>query len=469
MSVSVVGVGLPLTGNNVIGIPGGVVGVQDGDLYLCQVAIRSLAATCNTPSGWVRVSAAGNHCMYARIYRTGASENSPTITFTGGVAGDDTYARLMAVRGMTPEAVADLLTQQSNASAQNIAYPALPVTAANSLAIMALWKQDDSTSVTTPAGWTLDAVTQSTAGNDMLNGLYHQVQTTATPVTAGSVTVTGGVAAVSSAIMLTIKISAAITVTEQDAYPPRTLITMSSLTLGDDIAIYRVVAGQRTLVRGTTVDGVADTAVVRVDGELPFGVLVSYVGVVNGSAEYATGAVTYTLTGGKVALTDAVTGQAVEAVILAWEKLSYDKGASLFRVGGRNVVISGDLGQFTASISFYFEATSSADNFQELMAGATEGIFQIRGPGVLNGKVYDDVDCYVAVLSAEKARYSQDGSDPRRTWVVQVAENDAWAADLEAAGYSYQDMADYYGTAGHYYDVDIEFSSYLAVAQGDFS
>jgi hypothetical protein len=255
----------------------------------------------------------------------------------------------------------------------------------------------------------------------------------------------------------------ALTATEQDVYPPRVLLTASDLNLGDSIQLYRVVGGDRTTVRAGSDDEVDDPSFVRIDAELPFGVPVSYVAVVNDDFEFTTSSVTYTLPGGKVVLSDAINGNAVEVVILAWPDKTYERRAALYRVGGRNVAVVGDYGMFTGDIEFYTEATSTRDELADLFASATEGVIQIRQPGG-----YDGIDSFIAILGVTERRFSPDGSDQRRTHVVRAAETEGWAPALEATGYTLQDVADAYDGLT-LADLAGDFSTLLAVAQGDFS
>ncbi|MDG4799055.1 hypothetical protein [Micromonospora sp. WMMD980] len=231
----------------------------------------------------------------------------------------------------------------------------------------------------------------------------------------------------------------AITATVQDTWPPRVLVSVTGLTVGDAVEVYRVVAGQRTLLRAGASASVIDPAFLRVDAELPFGVPVAYVAVVNGGTEYATSAVACNLPGGRVAVSDAITGDAAETVIMAWPDKLRERDNTVFRVGGRNVVVSGPMAGFTGDVEFYAASTSARDDLMDLLAAATEGVVQIRQPGG-----YDGVDSYVAVLAVTERRWSQDGSDPRRRILVQVAEVDAWAPALEARGATLQDIADAY-------------------------
>jgi len=253
-----------------------------------------------------------------------------------------------------------------------------------------------------------------------------------------------------------------ITVIAQNVWPPRVQVAVAYLQVGDSISIYREIGNDRTLVQNGQSVSLTDVSFVRIDAELPFGTPVHYVAVINNDSTTSPD-VTYTLPGGKVALSDAISGLSAEVVIWAWPDKAYNPQATVFKPAGRNVVVSGDLGQFTSIVEFYTDATSSAENVKALLDGATQGIILIRQPGG-----YDDVDCHVAILAYTPRRFSQDGSDPKRIHQVQVAEVTGWAAALAAAGFTYQNLADTY-TGLTYANVAADYATYLALAEGDFS
>lgn len=256
---------------------------------------------------------------------------------------------------------------------------------------------------------------------------------------------------------------ATLTAVTQDVWPVRVLLTLTGLTAGDDVAVYRMVGGVRTLVRATAVEDVPGTSLVRVDAELPFGVPVTYLAVVNGADDDTAGPVTYTLEGGKVAVTDAILGLAAEVVILAWPERSFNRRASGYAVGGRNVAVLGPWPMFAGAAELYVDSTSARDSLALVLAAATEGYVQIRQPGG-----YDGIDSYVAVLGAAERRMSQDGSDPRRVFALDLLEVEGWAPELQARGYTYGDVATFY-TGVTYATATADFATYLAAAQGDFS
>lgn len=458
---SYVGAGAAVTGNNASLNPALPSGLVAGDLVLIVASIRnSGTGTVNTPANWQVAYSSGNVAVLGRIYFAGMA--APTITFAGGVANADTMARAFALRGVAPQVVASIFTSLLNGSAQNIGGPAY--TNVKGMNVIVAWKQDDATAYTTPSGWTQIGLTSTTTGDDASMAIYYIADGSGGDSSWSTITVTGGVAAISRALQMGFPNGADIAVQALDTFPPRTQVTVSNLRLGDDVTVYRVVAGQRTPLRVGSASNVTDTAFLVIDGELPFGVPVSYLAVVNDSAEYSTSDTTYDLPGGKVVLTDAITGIACETVIRDWDEKGYDRQASVYRAGGRNVVVSGVLGGFTATIELYFDAYSGTEQFKELWANATQNVVQIRRPT----DDYDGIDCYVSILSARENRTWDNHTRPDRSWFIDVVEVDSWASTLEAVGFTYGDLESFY--AGQTYaDLAGDFATYLLLEQGDFS
>lgn len=251
---------------------------------------------------------------------------------------------------------------------------------------------------------------------------------------------------------------------EQDTWPPRVLLTASGLSIGNQTTIFRVVAGARTAVRGALAVFVDSTALVVVDAEMPFGVPVTWVLHVNGADVDTQGPVTLTLAGGKVALTDAITGLAAEVAILSVSDRARDAPSTVFNIDGKNRIISGRVGQYRATVEYFVETAAGSNAVAALLGTCTQGIILQRSP---DASRYEGTDDYLAVLSAADRRFSQDGTDERRIWQVQVAQCDGWSNQLEARGYTYQDVADAYAGLT-YADIAGDYLTYLALAQGDF-
>jgi hypothetical protein len=463
MTITYVGAGAAATANNASVSPALPAGLAADDLLLAVASIRnSGVGTVAGAAGWSVVTSSGNVAILGRFYN--ASVTAPTITFIGGVANADTIGRILAFRGVSPDALTQSTAAATlNASAQNITYPALDVPAAAHAVLMALWKQDDATSLTTPAGWTPVGMTSTTTGDDALQATFYQIQTTEADVASAAVTVTGGVAAISRGLLVALKPAASISVTPQDTWPPRNQVAVTGLTIGDSVTVYRVVAGVRTELRGA-VDAVDETAMVVLDAELPFGVPVSYVAVVQGAAEYTSAAVTYELTGGKIALTDAITGAAAEVVIGAEGDRTNGRQSARLKVAGRNVVVNGPAGQDQGSYELFVATTSSYDNLMSLLATATDGVVQIRGPGG-----YDGIDGYLAVDAWTTRRWLQDGRKEARLVTIEWAEVDPWALTLVARGFTLADLAAAYPPPATLQDLGAAYGTFLDLAQADLS
>ena len=463
MTITFVGAGTAATGNNASVSPTFHASTTVGDLVLIQASIRSSGTgDVNVPTGWTSLVYSGHHRIMGRFIEAG--DVAPTVTFGAGSAGDDTIAQTATLRGVSRETLTAVAASngQLNGSAADIAYPALTVPYDRHAVILCAWKQDDASAYSTPAGFTSITLTSTTTGNDASQAWYHQIQTALANITSGTITVTGGAAAISRAVLLALKPAPTVTAVEQDVYPPRVLVSVTDLTLDDTVEIYRVVGGVRTAVRAGSSEGVDDPAFLVVDAELPFGTPVSYIVIVNG-VEISTDPVTYTLPGGKVAVSDAISGDAVEVVIWTWPTKTYTPQASVFKVGGRNLVVSGDLGQYTTQLELYVETDTARDNLLALLAATTEGIFQVRQPGGYNG-----VDAYYSFTQVVDVRMSVDQADERHLITVDVVEVESWAPDLEARGFTYADLEAAY-TGLTYADLAGDYATYLALAQADLS
>ena len=462
-TITIVGAGTTSTAVNGSVTPTPHASTTVGDLVLIQASIRnSGVGDVNVPAGWTSLLYSGHHRFLARFWEAG--DTAPVITFGAGVAGADTIGQPVTFRGVSRETLTAPAAGagQLNGSAANIALPALTVPHDRHLVIAAAWKQDDLSTISAPAGFTSINTVSVTAGDDAAQAWWYLIQTTAANIASGTLTVTGGAAAISRAFVLALKPAPSVTVTEQDVYPPRVLVSVTDLTLGDSVELYRSVAGTRTPVRAGSSAAVDDPSFLVIDAELPFGVPVAYIAVVNG-VELATAAVTYTLPGGKVVISDAISGDAVEVVIWTWPVKTYQPQASVFRVGGRNLVVSGDLGQYTTQLELYVETDTARDNVLALLAATTEGLFLIRQPGGYNG-----VDAYYGYTGVVDVRMSEDQADERHLITVDVVQVEAWAPDLQARGFTYADLAAAYAGLT-YADLAGDYATYLQLAQADLS
>lgn len=201
VTASFVAAGTAAHADNASVTPGLPAGLQAGDLILVLAAIRNTSFTAATPSGYHSICDNTNQRLFAKI--ASGSEAAPTVTFTGGAAGDTCSAQACAFRGVGGALL--LSRTQANGSAQDIAVPPLAVhdivdTLGNLVRDAVLvyigWKQDDWTSVAPVTSFTEIGEPSSTLGNDQ--GITWDYQLPGAPTTAsGSFVVTGGAAAIS--------------------------------------------------------------------------------------------------------------------------------------------------------------------------------------------------------------------------------------------------------------------------------
>jgi hypothetical protein len=204
-AVTYVGAGALASGDNASlapALPAGT--LVDRDLFVCFASIRnSGTGTVDEPAGWFTILAFGNVALFG-CYAT-ASTVAPTVTFTGGVAGATTLAQVIALRDCEadPALLVSALATQLNGSAQSIAVPALTVSEGG-VVLVCGWKQDDWTGVAPLSGQFFSEAfdTFSTTGSDAGHVLDYRTQTGALNVSATSLTVTGGVSAISRAIVI---------------------------------------------------------------------------------------------------------------------------------------------------------------------------------------------------------------------------------------------------------------------------
>jgi hypothetical protein len=180
--------------------------------WICVLArIRDASnGTLTTPAGYTRIaingwSATSPMQLFVKVHS--GTESNPTVTPTGGAAGDTVSAVTFGLRNM-PITLADLNDavvesgSLTNASAQNIAYPGLAVRRDHCpvdgcVVLLLGGKDDDWTSVATVSGFTEAVDAFTVTGNDQGLVVDYVIQTNATAVADGSFAVTGGAAAIS--------------------------------------------------------------------------------------------------------------------------------------------------------------------------------------------------------------------------------------------------------------------------------
>lgn len=191
-----IGSGAGVSGNNTSVTPAAPTGVAAGDLVLISAGIRGAAAKVRTPTGWKTLVQNENLSLMGRIWTYG--DTMPLVTFQGGAAGNTTLAQAHAFRYTESEIelAVHSLNQATNAAAQDVAVPALTVSEPGCLVIDLALKQDDFTSASR-AGFDIVAQNSSTTGDDAGTMFLAKVQAVPASEAAGTITVTGGAAALS--------------------------------------------------------------------------------------------------------------------------------------------------------------------------------------------------------------------------------------------------------------------------------
>lgn len=199
-------------------------GVAVGDVLVLKAAIRNTAGSVNTPAGWDLKVDGGNFRVFTRPYQSG--DVAPTVTFSGGVAGADTTAHILRVTNADAATIAGVF--QANASAQNIAHPAIAVAPIlPNLVLMIAWKQSETTLTAMPGPWVAISRTSVTTGDDQTMTWWRN--TGSVNVAAGTVTCTGGVAAISEVAMLRFARRAFVSRETTTTTPPLTQVWLKNV------------------------------------------------------------------------------------------------------------------------------------------------------------------------------------------------------------------------------------------------
>lgn len=176
-----------------------------GSAFLTGVSGR-YAEISGDQAGWTTLAnfggVNGSFRLYGRQYASGFA--APTLTPFGGAAGDTVIAQMAGFR-YTQALAHTAAVPMANASAANIAYPLNGIVRTGTVTLLCLQKDDDWTSVTAPAGFTLIGSPSSTLGSDMGIAWFYQIQTSpAADIPAGTATVVGGASAISLATIVTL-------------------------------------------------------------------------------------------------------------------------------------------------------------------------------------------------------------------------------------------------------------------------
>lgn len=177
-------------------------GVQPGDLIVIHASVATVGVAPQTPVGWKALAWDTRLAWMGRIYVSG--DAPPTINFPGVGAGATCVGQTLALRGTSRDLdrIVEGWVPQANAAAQNIAYPALSGVRSGCRPMLIVWKNDNATSYSTPAGWTQPQFFWTTIGSDSSGAVL--MGPAGTDVAAGTLTVVGGAAETSIAIALSL-------------------------------------------------------------------------------------------------------------------------------------------------------------------------------------------------------------------------------------------------------------------------
>ncbi|MCM1972335.1 hypothetical protein [Streptomyces sp. G1] len=257
--------------------------------------------------------------------------------------------------------------------------------------------------------------------------------------------------------------SSDVTAAAQSVFPPRNLVSVTGL-LADDITsvtVYRQDGTNLIPVRAASgIDTTGQDALLRVDAEQPLGVAINYAAVltdVNGGQwTVYSGSITSTVDGDVVS--DAIRGIGALVKIETPLDKKRSREATTFNVGGRLVVVGRPRSAPTTTFTLRTETDENGDALDEVLANATEGILLVRKQVSLSR-----LDGHFALLDDTEA---PTWYDEYRWWTVEVVKTEAWPDNLEAAGFTLQDIADNFDTLA---DIAAAFpGTLLDIAMYDF-
>lgn len=234
-----------------------------------------------------------------------------------------------------------------------------------------------------------------------------------------------------------------ITVTGQSVFPPRNLIVVSELLAGDvaSATLYRNVGSDQSELRGSVgVDVTGQAALVRVDGEQPFGVPVTYtarlVDSLGDESLITSDPITSVVESDVIS--DAVRGVGALVTLQTYPEKQRNRDAQAFNVGGRMVVVSRRRSGPSGQITLRTLTEEAGDALNATLDDATEGIVLIR-----RATATPRLDGHYAVpADVEQPRWF----DPIEFWQLDVVKVEAWPDVLEAAGFTLADLADNFST-----------------------
>ncbi len=254
-------------------------------------------------------------------------------------------------------------------------------------------------------------------------------------------------------------------VAQASTFPPRVLVSLTGLVALSivSVTIYRIADGDRTGLRGAVgLDTTGVDSVVRVDGEEPFGIVIQYVAVLVNNVGTVTEVLSSTQTvnvAARYVISDAINALGASVVVERWPDKKRTRAATTHNINGRLVVVSRPRSAASATIEVRTDTAEDGDNLNALLDSATAGTVQIRQSGDVAG-----FDSYLAVPDDTENRLWWSAE---RWWKLDVVETEAWAPDLEARGFTLDDIENAY-LGGTLNDIRNDFATLLLIAQAEF-
>lgn len=254
----------------------------------------------------------------------------------------------------------------------------------------------------------------------------------------------------------------------QNVFPPRVLVSLVGLVADsiETVTIYRIVGTTRTELRGAIdLDTTGVDAVVRVDGETPFGIEIQYVAVmvdISGQVFEVYSPLLTVDVAADYVISDAINALGVKVVVETWPDRKRTRESTTFNVNGRLVAVSKPRSSPTATVSVRTDTESDRDSLNDVLDAATSGVVLIRNNVGATG-----FDSYLAITDDTENRQWW---GPRTWFALETAEVDPWAPSLEARGFTLGDIATTY-EGGVLSDISDDFNgqTLLAIAQAEFT
>lgn len=219
MAITYVNVGTAAHANAASVTPGLPASIAAGDTLLVIDALKADGTVADSLAEYSQLatilgSTSRRLTLLGKIHD--GSESAPQIDITG--TGNSHSAVMIALRGAY-QAIASAVHASAGQTGDNvdltIEYPALTITENNCAVLLVVSHNDDlaagALTFDTPAGFTKVGEYDTTLGGDHSFAIYYQIQTTATNISAGTVTKSGGGGAVNAAMIVALLPAASLT------------------------------------------------------------------------------------------------------------------------------------------------------------------------------------------------------------------------------------------------------------------